>query len=230
MTNIKIFSNRMGTVADNLARIRASLPDGVTLVAVSKFHPAEALQEAYDAGQRVFGESRPQEMAAKYRELPKDIEWHMIGHLQTNKVKYLAPFVSLIHSVDSMKLAETIDKEAAKAGRMIDVLLQLHIAQEETKFGWDAAELEHFLQNGELSALKHIRIRGLMGMASLTDDTAQVSGEFRTLHNVFITFREKYLPHMDVLSMGMSGDYPLAIAEGATMVRIGSSIFGARQY
>lgn len=230
MTNIKIFSNRMGTVADNLARIRTSLPEGVTLVAVSKFHPAEALQEAYDAGQRVFGESRPQEMAAKYRELPKDIEWHMIGHLQTNKVKYLAPFVSLIHSVDSLKLAETIDKEATKAGRVIDVLLQLHIAQEETKFGWDAAELEHFLQNGELSALKHIRIRGLMGMASLTDDAAQVSGEFRTLHNVFITFRGKYLPQMDVLSMGMSGDYPLAIAEGATMVRIGSSIFGARQY
>lgn len=220
----------MGSVADNLARIRASLPEGVTLVAVSKFHPAEALQEAYDAGHRIFGESRPQEMAAKYRELPKDIEWHMIGHLQTNKVKYLAPFVSLIHSVDSLKLAETIDKEAARAGRVIDVLLQLHIAQEETKFGWNAAELEHFLQNGELSALKHIRIRGLMGMASLTDDTVQVSGEFRTLHNVFITFREKYLPHMDVLSMGMSGDYPLAIAEGATMVRIGSSIFGARQY
>lgn len=230
MTNIKIFSNRMGTVADNLARIRASLPEGVTLVAVSKFHPAEALLAAYDAGQRVFGESRPQEMAAKYRELPKDIEWHMIGHLQTNKVKYLVPFVSLIHSVDSLRLAETIDKEAAKAGRVIDVLLQLHVAQEETKFGWDAAELEHFLQNGELSALQHIRIRGLMGMASLTDDAAQVSGEFRTLHDVFITFREKYLPQMNVLSMGMSGDYPLAIAEGATMVRIGSSIFGARQY
>lgn len=230
MTNIKIFSNRMGTVADNLARIRASLPEGVTLVAVSKFHPAEALLAAYDAGQRVFGESRPQEMAAKYRELPKDIEWHMIGHLQTNKVKYLVPFVSLIHSVDSLRLAETIDKEAAKAGRVIDVLLQLHVAQEETKFGWDAAELEHFLQNGELSALQHIRIRGLMGMASLTDDAAQVSGEFRTLHDVFRTFREKYLPQMNVLSMGMSGDYPLAIAEGATMVRIGSSIFGARQY
>lgn len=220
----------MGTVADNLARIRASLPEGVTLVAVSKFHPAEALLAAYDAGQRVFGESRPQEMAAKYRELPKDIEWHMIGHLQTNKVKYLVPFVSLIHSVDSLRLAETIDKEAAKAGRVIDVLLQLHVAQEETKFGWDAAELEHFLQNGELSALQHIRIRGLMGMASLTDDAAQVSGEFRTLHDVFRTFREKYLPQMNVLSMGMSGDYPLAIAEGATMVRIGSSIFGARQY
>lgn len=230
MTNIKFFSNRMGTVADNLARIRASLPEGVTLVAVSKFHPAEALLAAYDAGQRVFGESRPQEMAAKYRELPKDIEWHMIGHLQTNKVKYLVPFVSLIHSVDSLRLAETIDKEAAKAGRVIDVLLQLHVAQEETKFGWDVAELEHFLQNGELSALQHIRIRGLMGMASLTDDAAQVSGEFRTLHDVFITFREKYLPQMNVLSMGMSGDYPLAIAEGATMVRIGSSIFGARQY
>ena len=203
----------MGKIADNLTRIRESLPEQVTLVAVSKFHLVEVLKEAYQAGQRIFGESRPQELTAKYQELPKDIEWHMIGHLQTNKVKYIAPFVALIHSVDSLKLAQTIDKEAAKVGRTIDVLLQLHIAQEETKFGWDAAELEHFLQNGELTALEHIRIRGLMGMASLTDDMEQVRNEFRTLHNDFVTFREKY-----------------AIEEGATMVRIGSSIFGAREY
>lgn len=220
----------MGTVADNLAYIRATIPAGVTLVAVSKFHPAEVLMEAYDAGQRIFGESRPQEMVTKYNELPKDIEWHMIGHLQTNKVKYIAPFVSLIHSVDSMKLAEVIDKEAEKARRIVDVLLQVHIAQEETKFGWNAGELEHFLQNGSLDALKHIRVRGLMGMASLTEDAGQVKREFEGLHNVFITFKEKYLPEMDVLSMGMSGDYPLAIEEGATMVRVGSSIFGTRQY
>lgn len=220
----------MGRIADNLDRIRRTLPEGVTLVAVSKFHPTEVLKEAYDAGQRVFGESRPQELVAKYNELPKDIEWHMIGHLQTNKVKYIAPFVSLIHSVDSIKLAETIDKEAIKAGRVIDVLLQLHIAQEETKFGWDAAELEHFLQNGSFASLKNVRIRGLMGMASLTDDEAQVRREFDGLHNVFITLKGKYLPQMDVLSMGMSGDYPLAVEEGTTMVRIGSSIFGAREY
>ncbi|SUE34324.1 YggS family pyridoxal phosphate-dependent enzyme [Rikenella microfusus] len=220
----------MGRIADNLARIRETLPAGVTLVAVSKFHPAEALMEAYGAGQRVFGESRPQELAAKYRELPKDIEWHMIGHLQTNKIKYIAPFVSLIHSVDSLKLAEAIDKEAAKAGRVLDVLLQLHVAQEETKFGWDAAELEHFLQEKILMRLEHIRVRGLMGMASLTDDMSQVRDEFRTLRHAFEAFREKYLPEMDILSMGMSGDYPLAVEEGATMVRIGSSIFGARAY
>ena len=220
----------MGTVADNLAHIRAALPAGVTLVAVSKFHPTEVLMEAYHAGQRIFGESRPQELTTKYKELPKDIEWHMIGHLQTNKVKYIVPFVSLIHSVDSMKLAEAINKEAEKCRRTVDVLLQVHIAQEETKFGWDAGELEHFLHNGELTALKNIRIRGVMGMASLTDDTAQVRREFAGLHHVFVTFKEKYLPEMDVLSMGMSGDYPLAIEEGATMVRVGSSIFGARQY
>lgn len=220
----------MGRIADNMAEVREGLPEGVTLVAVSKFHPAEALREAYDAGQRVFGESRPQELVAKYGVLPKDIEWHMIGHLQTNKVKYIVPFVSLIHSVDSMKLAEVIDKEAAKAGRTVDILLQLHIAQEETKFGWDAAELEHFLQNDSFTNLKNVRIRGVMGMASMTDDMTQVKREFAGLHNVFITLKGKYLPKMDVLSMGMSGDYPLAIEEGATMVRIGSGIFGTREY
>lgn len=226
----KNFSEQMGTIADNLAHIRQTLPEGVTLVAVSKFHPVEMIREAYEAGQRIFGESRPQEMVAKWKELPDDIQWHMIGHLQTNKIKYIAPFVTLIHSVDSWHLAEAIDKEAAKTGRTLDILLQLHIAQEETKFGWDAAELEQFLREGALQRLAHVRIRGLMGMASLTDDTEQVSGEFRRLHEAFVRFRETYLPAMDTLSMGMSGDYPLAVEQGATMVRIGSSIFGARVY
>lgn len=219
----------MGMIAENLAHIRAALPETVTLVAVSKFHPAEAVREAYDAGQRIFGESRPQEMVAKYETLPRDIEWHMIGHLQTNKVKYIVPFVSLIHSVDSWRLAEAIDREAAKAGRVIDVLLEVHIAREETKFGWDASELEHFLQDGSLTGLRNIRIRGLMGMASLTEDTAQVKREFARLHSVFTNFKERYLPQIDTLSMGMSGDYPTAIREGATMIRVGSSIFGDRK-
>lgn len=219
----------MGTIAENLAHIRAALPETVTLVAVSKFHPAEAVREAYDAGQRIFGESRPQEMVAKYETLPRDIEWHMIGHLQTNKVKYIVPFVSLIHSVDSWRLAGAIDREAAKAGRVIDVLLEVHIAREETKFGWDASELEHFLQDGSLTGLRNIRIRGLMGMASLTEDTAQVKREFARLHSVFTSFKERYLPQIDTLSMGMSGDYPTAIREGATMIRVGSSIFGDRK-
>ncbi|WP_297829973.1 YggS family pyridoxal phosphate-dependent enzyme [uncultured Rikenella sp.] len=229
MTNIRIKSNPMGTIAENLAHIRAALPETVTLVAVSKFHPAEAVREAYDAGQRIFGESRPQEMVAKYETLPRDIEWHMIGHLQTNKVKYIVPFVSLIHSVDSWRLAEAIDREAAKAGRVIDVLLEVHIAREETKFGWDASELEHFLQDGSLTGLRNIRIRGLMGMASLTEDAAQVKREFARLHSVFTSFKERYLPQIDTLSMGMSGDYPTAIREGATMIRVGSSIFGDRK-
>lgn len=219
----------MGTIAENLAHIRAALPETVTLVAVSKFHPAEAVREAYDAGQRIFGESRPQEMVAKYETLPRDIEWHMIGHLQTNKVKYIVPFVSLIHSVDSWRLAEAIDREAAKAGRVIDVLLEVHIAREETKFGWDASELEHFLQDGSLTGLRNIRIRGLMGMASLTEDAAQVKREFARLHSVFTSFKERYLPQIDTLLMGMSGDYPTAIREGATMIRVGSSIFGDRK-
>ncbi|WP_297624872.1 YggS family pyridoxal phosphate-dependent enzyme [uncultured Rikenella sp.] len=229
MTNIRIKSNPMGTIAENLAHIRAALPETVTLVAVSKFHPAEAVREAYDAGQRIFGESRPQEMVAKYETLPRDIEWHMIGHLQTNKVKYIVPFVSLIHSVDSWRLAEAIDREAAKAGRVIDVLLEVHIAREETKFGWDTSELEHFLQDGSLTGLRNIRIQGLMGMASLTEDTAQVKREFARLHSVFTSFKERYLPQIDTLSMGMSGDYPTAIREGATMIRVGSSIFGDRK-
>lgn len=215
-------------IAENLTRIQDSLPAGVTLVAISKYQPTDAIREAYGTGQRVYGESRPQEMVAKYKELPKDIEWHMIGHLQTNKVKYIAPFVSLIHSVDSMKLADVIDKEAEKCGRIIDVLLQIHIAQEDTKFGWNTNELERFLQGDQLTSLEHIRIRGVMGMASMSDDAEQVKTEFSVLHNVFLRLKEQYLPQIDVLSMGMSGDYPLAIDQGATMVRIGSNIFGGR--
>lgn len=221
----------MGTIADNLARIRATLPAGVELVAVSKFHPAEALREAYDAGQRLFGESRPQEMAAKRAELPEDIEWHMIGHLQTNKVKTIIPFVSLIHSVDSPRLAEAIDREAARAERAsVDVLFEVHVAQEESKFGWSGDELERFLQERRLEALPHLRVRGLMGMASLTDDRAQIEREFETLRRTFDSFRERYLPQIDTLSMGISGDYPAAVAHGATMVRVGSLIFGQRNY
>ena len=201
------------------------------MVAVSKFHPAEALREAYDAGQRLFGESRPQEMAAKRAELPEDIEWHMIGHLQTNKVKTIIPFVSLIHSVDSPRLAEAIDREAARAERAsVDVLFAVHVAQEESKFGWSGDELERFLQERRLEALPHLRVRGLMGMASLTDDRAQIEREFETLRRTFDSFRERYLPQIDTLSMGMSGDYPAAVAHGATMVRVGSLIFGQRNY
>lgn len=217
-------------ITENLLRIQRTIPQGVTLVAVSKFQPVEDILEAYQAGQRVFGESRPQEMAAKFKALPEDIQWHMIGHLQTNKVKMIAPFVSLIHSVDSIKLAEAIDAQAEKNERMIDVLLQLHIAREETKFGWDAGELEHFLQQNTLQELKHIRIRGLMGMATFTPDMHMVEGEFSSLRKSFDLIKQKYLPEMDTLSMGMSGDYLQAIAHGSTMVRIGSDIFGVRNY
>lgn len=217
-------------ISENLSRIRKTIPEGVTLVAVSKFHPAEAVREAYEAGQRVFGESRPQEMAAKYKALPEDIQWHMIGHLQTNKVKMIAPFVSLIHSVDSQKLAEVIDTQAKKYNRIIDVLLQVHIAREETKFGWNASELEYFLQNGGLSEMTHIRVRGLMGMATFTSNREQVEQEFEELSRTFDTLKEKYLPEMDTLSMGMSGDYLLAIQHGSNMIRIGSDIFGERAY
>lgn len=217
-------------ITENLLRIQRTIPKGVTLVAVSKFQPIEAIREAYQAGQRVFGESRPQEMAAKSQALPEDIQWHMIGHLQTNKVKMIASFVSLIHSVDSLKLAEAIDVQGLKNDRVIDVLLQLHIAREETKFGWDVGELEHFLQQNILQDLHHIRIRGLMGMATFTSDMHQVEQEFESLRTSFELIKQKYLPQMDTLSMGMSGDYLQAIAHGSTMVRIGSDIFGVRNY
>ena len=220
-------------IADNLQRVRATLQPGVELVAVSKFHPVEALQEAYAAGQRIFGESHVQELVAKQEVLPKDIVWHFIGHLQTNKVKYMAPFVSLIHAVDSLKLLREIDKQAAKVDRVIDVLLQLHVAAEETKFGFTPDELLAMLDAGEWRNFTHVRIVGLMAMATNTDDTLQIAKEFDRVNATFQTARERYFadnPAFKERSMGMSGDYLIAQAHGSTMVRVGSLIFGARNY
>ncbi len=220
-------------IAEALKEIRSELPEGVRLVAVSKFHPNEAIMEAYEAGQRIFGESKAQEMTAKHESLPKDIEWHFIGHLQTNKVKYIVPYVALIHGVDSYKLLADIDKQAGKAGRTVDCLLQLHIAQEETKFGFSFDECREMLDAGEWRQLKHARICGLMGMASNTDRLEQVRGEFASLGRFFqeakgIWFAEA--PHFKELSMGMSHDYPEAIAAGSTLIRVGTRIFGEREY
>ena len=220
-------------IAEALKQIRSELPEGVRLVAVSKFHRNEAIMEAYEAGQRIFGESKAQEMTAKHESLPKDIEWHFIGHLQTNKVKYIVPYVTLIHGVDSYKLLADIDKQAGKAGRTVDCLLQLHIAQEETKFGFSFDECREMLNAGEWRQLRHARICGLMGMASNTDRLEQVRGEFASLGRFFqeakgIWFAEA--PHFKELSMGMSHDYPEAIAAGSTLIRVGTRIFGEREY
>ena len=203
------------------------MPDDVVLVAVSKTKPVELLMQAYDAGQRVFGENKVQEMADKAAQMPKDIEWHMIGHVQTNKVKYMAPFVSLIHGVDSLKVLGEINKQAAKNNRIQDVLLQIHIATEETKFGLDEAEMKAILASDEFAAMKNVRVRGLMGMASFTDDSQQIVREFTHLKSIYDQTRADY-PEMDILSMGMSGDYQFAVSCGSNMVRIGSSIFGHR--
>jgi len=217
------------SIKDNLTSIKKELPKGVTLVAVSKTKPNEDILEAYKAGHRVFGENKVQEMVAKWEELPKDIEWHMIGHVQRNKVKYMAEFVSLIHGVDSLKLLKEIDKQAKKYDRVIPCLLQMHIAEEDTKFGLDDSELEDLLQSEEFKAMDNVKILGLMGMATFTSDENQVRKEFAHLKSIFEKLRQK-LPEISILSMGMSGDYALAIVEGSTMVRIGSSIFGARNY
>lgn len=218
------------SIESQLSAVRRSLPEGVTLVAVSKTHPAEAIREAYDAGQRIFGESRPQELREKYEALPRDIEWHMIGHLQTNKVKYIAPFVALIHSVDSARLAETIQKEAAKCGRVIDILLEIHVAREETKSGWAFDELEAWIATSPFAALPDVRVRGVMGIATNTDDEAVVRRDFEELRRCFERLKPHFGPAFDTLSMGMSHDYPLAVACGATMVRVGTLIFGERDY
>ena len=221
------------TIQNNIREVLATLPDGVRLVAVSKFHPVEALQEAYDAGQRIFGESKVQEMTAKYEQLPTDIEWHFIGHLQTNKVKYIAPYVSLIHGVDSYKLLLEINRQGQRVGRIIPCLLQLHVAQEETKFGFSPEECLQMLTEGEWRTLPYVSIRGLMGMASNTDDMVQVRQEFSTLGRFFSQVKEKFFsgkPEFCELSMGMSDDYPIAIEEGSTLVRVGSRIFGSRGY
>ncbi len=217
-------------IACNLSRIRASLPEGATLVAVSKTHPAEAIREAFDAGHRIFGESRPQELCAKYEVLPKEIEWHMIGHLQTNKVKYIAPFVRMIQSVDSARLAETIQREAAKCGRTIDILLEIHVAQEETKSGWNVGELKRYVETAAFSSMPRVRVRGVMGIATNTDDERVIRRDFGELKRCFELLRPYFGGRFDTLSMGMSHDYPIAVECGANMVRVGSSIFGERDY
>ena len=217
-------------IGAKISELHASLPQGVSLVAVSKFHPVEALKEAYDAGQRIFGESRVQELLAKHEALPKDIEWQMIGHLQTNKVRQIVPFISLVQSVDSVRLAECINREAERIGRVVDILLEIHVAQEESKTGWKYDELITFLQSEEFKSLKNIRVRGVMGMATNTDDEQVVRADFEQLANHFNHLKPLFGEEFDTLSMGMSDDYELAIDCGSTMVRIGSSIFGDRIY
>lgn len=218
------------SVKSQLERVRVTLPEGVTLVAVSKTHPIEAIVEAYEAGQRVFGESRPQELRVKYEALPHDIEWHMIGHLQTNKIKYIAPFVAMIHSVDSERLAEAIQVQAAKCNRTIDVLLEIHVAEEESKSGWAIEDLRAAVASGLFERLPNVRVRGVMGIATNTDDAERIVSDFVQLR----IYKEELAAHFgeqfDTLSMGMSDDYPTAIAAGSTMVRIGSTIFGERDY
>jgi pyridoxal phosphate enzyme (YggS family) len=207
------------------------IPNHVTLVAVSKTKPNQVLMEAYEAGQRIFGENRVQELVPKSETLPKDIEWHMIGHLQRNKIKYIAPFVNCIHSVDKFDLLHEINKEAAKNKRTIRVLLQFHIAQEDTKFGLSLEEAETYLTSPEYTELKNTEIAGVMGMATFTDDETQIRNEFRTLKAIFDKLKTAFFstqPSFKELSMGMSGDYEIAIEEGSTMVRVGSSIFGGR--
>ena len=218
------------SISTEIIRLRESLPQGVRLLAVSKFHPVEALQQAYDAGQRAFGESRPQELKAKYEVLPRDIEWVMIGHLQTNKVKYIAPFVSLIESLDSERLAEEINRQAEKYGRVIDCLLEIHVTNEQTKSGWDYAELLDFVKAGGFDRYPNIRLRGVMGMATFTDDEAVVRADFERLAACKRELTEYFGEQFDMLSMGMSDDYPIALEYGSTEVRIGSTIFGAREY
>ena len=216
------------SIQENLKTIETTIPANVTLVAVSKTKPVEDLQEAYAAGMRDFGENKIQEMCDKYEILPKDIRWHMIGHVQTNKVKYMAPFVHLIHGVDSLKLLKEIHKQAEKNNRVIDVLLQQFIADEETKFGLDQEEIQQIMQE-EIQHLPNVRVVGLMGMATFTDDEKQIRNEFKTLKSNFDSLKNNF-DNLTVLSMGMSGDYQVAIEEGSTMVRIGSSIFGHRNY
>lgn len=220
-------------IQEQISQIKATLPEGVRLVAVSKYHPVEALQEAYDGGQRIFGESKVQEMTQKFEALPKDIEWHFIGHLQTNKIKYMAPYVALIHGVDSYKLLAEINKQAARVGRIIPCLLQIHIAQEETKFGFSMDECRAMLDEGTWRTLDNVCVSGVMGMATNTEDEAQIAREFASLQAFFTEMKERHFvhdPYFKEISMGMSDDYPLAIQHGSTLIRVGSRIFGARIY
>ena len=217
------------SIQKQLLSILEDLPKHVHLVAVSKTKPNADLEEAYAAGQRIFGENKIQEMTQKWETLPKDIQWHMIGNVQTNKVKYMAPYVSLIHGVDRYKLLKEINKQAAKSDRVIDCLLQIHIAQEDTKFGFNKEELEDVVTDLKANPLPHIRIKGLMGMATFTDSQEQIRSEFKTLKQQFDWLKTEH-PEANELSMGMSGDYVLAIEEGSTMIRVGSKIFGSRNY
>lgn len=218
------------SIAENINQINASIPPHVTLVVVTKTHPVEKLMEVYESGHRIFGENKVQEMLEKHEQLPKDINWHLIGHLQSNKVKFIAPFVSLIHSVDSLKLLQEIDKQAKKNNRIINCLLQIYIAKEETKFGLDFTEASTLLSSEALRSLKNIKITGLMGMATNTDNKEQIAKEFHSLKQLFDSQKRVKTDNiqLETLSMGMSSDYPIAITNGSTLVRIGGSIFGNR--
>ncbi len=219
----------MSQIQSNLNAILKELPEHITLVAVSKTFPNSAILEAYESGQRVFGENKVQELVAKYEELPKDIAWHFIGHVQTNKIKYFAPFINLVHGVDREKVLKELNKEAKKNNRIIDCLLQVHIAEEDTKFGFDVKEINQLMTTNALAAYPNIRVKGLMGMATFTENQEQVAREFQGLHKLFMaTQQHLQSKDFDTLSIGMSGDYDLAIQNGSTMVRIGSAIFGAR--
>jgi len=223
----------MYDVKGNLKRVLADLPQGVRLVAISKYHPNEYIEAAYEEGHRIFGESHEQELRQKVETLPKDIQWHFIGHLQTNKVKYIAPYITMIEAVDTLKLLKEIDKQAAKNERVIDVLLELHIAEEETKYGLTPDACRQLLADGEWKELKHVRICGLMMMASFVDDEQQIRSEFRIARNLFDELKTQYFADKDYFcerSWGMSHDYPIAVEEGSTMVRVGTSIFGPRVY
>ena len=220
-------------IKENLDSLKTSIPEHVTLVAVSKTKPVSDIQEAYDAGHRTFGENYPQEMRDKHEALPKDIQWHFIGHLQTNKIKYIIPFVTLIHSIDTANLLEAVNKEAKKHDRVVDCLLECHIAQEETKFGLTLEEARQLLDSEAFKQMQNVRICGVMGMATFTDDEEEVRNEFKRLKGIFDTLKQAYFadqPHFKEISMGMSHDYPIAIEEGATIIRVGSKIFGPRVY
>jgi pyridoxal phosphate enzyme (YggS family) len=221
------------SIKNEIERIKATLTPEAKLIAVSKTKPIEMLQEAYDAGQRLFGENKALEMRDKHLALPDDIKWHFIGHLQTNKIKYIIDYVTLIHSIDSLNLLKEVNKEAAKKNRVVDCLLQFHIASEDTKFGLSMDEAEELLQSEEYKAMANVRIVGVMGMATFTSDVQQVRSEFASLKGIFTSLKEKYFSEMPAfaeISMGMSDDYPIALEEGSTLVRVGSAIFGARNY
>lgn len=220
-------------IQSRIAAVKSTLPPTTQLVAVSKYHPIRAIEEAYEAGQRIFGESHEQELRVKVPALPKDIEWHFIGHLQTNKVKHIAPYISLIHSVDSLHLLQEIDRQGQKNGRCIHCLLQLHVAQEDTKFGFSVEECNQMLEQSPWRMMKGVKIVGLMCMASNTDDEERIANDFSTAQQTFDSIKERFFPNdpdFNCRSWGMSDDYSIAIAHGASLVRIGSRIFGAREY